>query len=137
MDPFSSSGFVLNLNGYYVDRLDGFMVGSSQTEQSKFTFEKLDEYRIRLISSDGNYTSTVLENSVDYIKATSNSPDESAIFRVYNIDGKLSIKADTGSYVSWWVSNYFRAEKIGNDYTTVFNVEAPTVKSGTIMIAEI
>ena len=74
LDPFSSSGFVLNLNSYYVDRLDGFMVGSSQTEQSKFTFEKLDEYRIRLISSDGNYTSTVLENSVDYIITFSKLP---------------------------------------------------------------
>ena len=129
MDPFSSSGFVLNLNGYYVDRLDGFMVGSSQTEQSKFTFEKLDDYSIRLISSNGEYTSRVLENNANFIKATNNSPDESAIFRVYNIDGKLSIKADTGRYVS--ISyNYFRAEKILNDGWTVFNLEAPTVKSG-------
>ena len=129
MEPFSSTGFVLNLNSYYVDRLDGYMVGSSQTEQSKFTYEKLDDYRIRLISSNGEYTSRVLENGIDFIKATNNTPDETAIFRVYNVDGRLTLKADNGRYVRL-IPNYFRAHNILNDDWTVFNVESPDVKSG-------
>ena len=129
LDPYILTGFVLNVRGYYVDRLDGFMVGSSQTEQSKFTFAKIDDYRIKLISDNGENVTRVTENNVDYIKATTTSPEESAIFRVYNNNGQLHIKADNGKYVTL-NGNNFKAVNIVNNIYSIFTVEAPNVKSG-------
>ena len=97
MEPFSSSGFVLKeYYGVYVDRSDtDVMVGSAQSEQSILTFIKIDALSIQIKTDNGKFLCN--ENSV--MKATKTTPDETCVFRVYNDDGKLTIKTFTGLFM--------------------------------------
>ena len=100
LEPFISSGFVLKSKATsdYVDRLDSdVMVGSSPSEQSLLKFEKVSEFRVRFKADNGKYLTRAEKN---WIKATNETPDENSIFRVYNNDGKLSIKANTGKFLT-------------------------------------
>ena len=100
LEPFLTSGFVLQsqATGDYIDRLDSnALIRSSPSEQSFLRFEKIGDFRVHIKADNGNYLSI---NGANWLRADRETPDDYSIFRVYNNDGMLSIKAITGKYVT-------------------------------------
>ena len=109
------------------------MVGSSPSEQSLLKFEKVGDFRVRFKADNGKYLTRVDAN---WIQATSETSDENSIFRVYNNDGMLSIKATTGKYVTRCCGGnvIFNAGRYTIDVWTHFTVEVHNVTSGKFNI---
>ena len=96
LEPYSSSSFVLKDRwGVYVDRSDTDIMTGSKSEQSILTFIKIGEFRIQIKADNGKFMCN--ENSI--MKATKTTPDETCVIRVYNVDGKLTIKTFTGLFM--------------------------------------
>ena len=132
LEPFLSSGFVLKSQATrdYIDRLDDdVMVGSSPSEQSLLRFEKVSNYRVCFKADNGKY---LIREDNNWIQASNETSEENSIFRVYNNDGKLSIKTHTGKFVTRCCGSnvIFNAGQHVINVWTHFSVEVHNVTSG-------
>ena len=135
LEPFISSGFVLKsqATSVFMDRLDDdIMVGSSPSEQSLLKFERVSNFRVCFKSDNGKYLTRRKDNN--WIQASNETSEENSIFRVYNNDGKLSIKTNTGKFVTRCCGSNvkFNAGQHMINIWTHFTVEVHNVTSGTV-----
>ena len=131
LEPFISSGFVLKsqATSVFMDRLDDdIMVGSSPSEQSLLKFERVSNFRVCFKSDNGKYLTRADNN---WIKATNETCEENSVFRVYNNDGKLSIKSTWRFVAPTGSSDYiFTARENKISVWSQFTVEVHNVTSG-------
>ena len=65
------------------------------------------------------------------IKASKLWPDETCVFRVYDVNGKLTIKTYNGLFMGREDGYFIKATRVLPELHSSFSIEAPEIESNT------